>query len=423
MSLSEVAEIAELASTNVQESADPDLSLIPPEYHEFAEVFSKKESDKLPEHRSYDHRIPLEEGAVPPWAQSIYHLTPEELDVLRKYIDDNLGKRFLRASHSPCAAPVLFVKKADGTLRLCVDYRGLNKLTIKSRYPLPLIGELLDRLSNAKYFTKFDVHDGFNRLRMAPGEEWKTAFRCCYGQFEYTVMPFGLCNAPGTFQHYMNDTFHDFLDEFLVVYLDDLLIYSKTLKEHKQHVRRVLERLRDAGLYLKPSKCVFHVQEVSFLGFVIGPEGVKMDPEKVEAITSWPAPRSVHDIRVFLGLASFYRRFIDSFSRIVTPLTNLLKKGKKFHWDKTAQKAFEKLKTSFTTAPVLRHFDPSLEVVLETDASDCAMQDWQSVGPCRVYALAPIRPIDLGIRILQVRSGISMAGFMLGSVRNRQSMK
>ena len=188
---------------------------------------------------------------------------------------------------------------------------------------------------------------------MALGEEWKTAFRCRSGQFEYTVIPFTLCNAPGTFQHYINDTFHDFLDEFLVVYLDDLLIYSKTLKEHKQHVRRVLERLRDAGLYLKPSKCVFHVQEVSFLGFVIGPEGVKMDPEKVEAITSWPAPCSVHDIRVFLGLASFYRRFIDSFSRIVTPLTNLLKKGKKFHWDKTAQKAFEKLKTSFTTAPVL----------------------------------------------------------------------
>ena len=367
-------EVAELASTTTQEpSPDPDLSQIPPEYHEFAEVFSKKESDKLPEHRPYDHRIQLEEGAIPPSAQPIYHLTPEELDVLRKYIDENLIKRFLRPSHSPCGAPVLFVKKPDGSLRLCVDYRALNKLTIKNRYPLPLIGELLDRLSNAKFFTKFDVRDGFNRLRMGAGEEWKTAFRCRYGSFEYTVMPFGLCNAPGTFQHYMNDTFRDFLDEFLVVYLDDLLIYSKTMKEHKQHVRRVLERLRDAGLYLKPSKCVFHVQEVTFLGFVIGPDGVKMDPAKVEAITSWPTPRSVHDIRVFLGLASFYRRFIDNFSQIVTPLTNLLKKGKKFHWDKPTQKAFEKLKTSFTTAPILRHFDPSLDVIVETDASDRAM--------------------------------------------------
>jgi Reverse transcriptase (RNA-dependent DNA polymerase)/RNase H-like domain found in reverse transcriptase/Integrase zinc binding domain/Chromo (CHRromatin Organisation MOdifier) domain/Integrase core domain len=368
------AEIAELASTTIEESSsDPDLSQIPPEYHEFAEVFSKKESDKLPQHRPYDHRIELEEGATPPSVQPIYRLTPEELDVLRKYIDEHLIKGSLRPSNSPCGAPVLFVKKPDGSLRLCVDYRGLNKLTIKNRYPLPLIGELLDRLSKAKYFTKFDVRDGFNRLRIAPGEEWKTAFRCRYGLFEYTVMPFGLCNAPGTFQHYMNDTFHDFLDEFLIVYLDDLLIYSKTLKEHKQHVRKVLERLRDAGLYLKPSKCVFHVEEVTFLGFVIGPDGVKMDPAKVEAITSWPTPRSVHDIRVFLGLASFYRRFIDNFSGIVAPLTNLLKKGKRFHWDKSTQKAFEKLRASFTTAPILRHFDPSLEVILETDASDRAM--------------------------------------------------
>jgi len=187
------------------------------------------------------------------------------------------------------------------------------------------------------------------------------------------MMPFGLCNAPGTFQHYMNDTFRDFLDEFLVVYLNNLLIYSKTLKEHKQHVRRVLERLRDVGLYLKPSKCVFHVQEVTFLGFVIGLDGMKMDPAKVEAITSWPIPRSIHDIRGFLGLASFYHHFIDNFSRIITPLTNLLKKGKKFHWDKSTQKAFEKLKTSFTTTPILQHFNPSLKVVLETNASDHTM--------------------------------------------------
>src|SRR5436190_1033665 len=208
---------------------------------------------------------------------------------------------------------------------------------------------------------------------MAMGEEWKTAFRCRYGLFEYTVMPFGLCNAPGTFQHYMNDTFREFLDEFLVVYLDDLLIYSDTLKEHKRHVRKVLERLRDAGLYLKPSKCVFHVQEVTFLGFIIGPDGVKMDPAKVEAITSWPTPGSVHDIRMFLGLANFYRRFINKFSRIVVPLTNLLKKGKKFIWDESSKKAFERLKTAFTTAPVLRHFDPLLTCVVETDASDRAM--------------------------------------------------
>jgi hypothetical protein len=149
-----------------------------------------------------------------------------------------------------------------------------------------LIGELLERISKAKYFSKFDVRDGYNRLRMAPGEEWKTVFRCRYGLFKYTVMPFGLCNAPGTFQHYMNDTFREFLDEFLVVYLDDLLVYLSTLKEHKEHVRRVLARLQEAGLFLKPSKCEFHMQEVEFLGFIIGEHGVRMDPGKVDAVTS-----------------------------------------------------------------------------------------------------------------------------------------
>jgi len=191
-----------------------------------------------------------------------------------------MQKGFIRPSQAPCGAPIL-VKKADGSLRLCVDYRGLNKITKNNRYLLPLIGEMLDRISRAKVFTKFDVHDRYHRLRMKAGEEWKTAFRCRYGLFEYTVMPFGLCNAPGTFQFYMNDTFRDMLDQFLIVYLDDMLIYSDSLAEHKRHVRKVLERLREAELYLKPSKCEFHKGEVSFLGYVIRPNGVRMDPAKL----------------------------------------------------------------------------------------------------------------------------------------------
>jgi len=304
---------AELASTSLVTERAPNLSLIPPEYHEFADLFSKTEAKKLPPHRPYDHQIPLEPGTTPPFG-TIYSLSPMELETLQKYIEDNLNKGFIRHSQAPCGAPVLFVKKADGSLRLCVDYRGLNKISKKNRYPLPLIRELLDRISRAKYFTKMDVRDRYHRLRIATGEEWKTGFRCRYGLFEYTVMPFGLCNAPGTFQHYMNDTFRDFLDKFLIIYLDDLLIYSDTLTEHKRHVRLVLERLRQAELCLKPSKCEFHVQEISFLGFVVGSQGVQMDPSKVAAITSWPVPKSVHDIRVFLGLANFYRRFIDNFS-------------------------------------------------------------------------------------------------------------
>ena len=368
-----VSQAVELASAQTGEAtSDPDLSTIPPEYHEFADLFSEKEADMLPPHRPYDHQIPLEPGTTPPFG-SIYSMSPAELEVLRKYIDENLRKGFIRHSQSPCGAPVLFVKKADGGLRLCVDYRGLNKITIKNRYPLPLIAELLERISRAKFFTKFDVRDGYHRLRMAEGEEWKTAFRCRYGLYEYTVMSFGLCSAPGTFQHYMNDTFQEFLDKFLIVYLDDLLIYSDSLAEHKRHVRMVLERLREAGLCLKPAKCQFHVEEVAFLGFVVGAEGVRMDPAKVEAITSWPAPESVHDVRVFLGLANFYRRFIRNFSKVAAPITELLRKNRKFRWTSEARTAFDSLRTSFTTAPILRHFNPSLPTILEADASDYAV--------------------------------------------------
>jgi len=246
---------------------DIDLSMIPPEYHEFADLFNKKRADELPPHRPYNHTVPLESGKAPPFGP-IYKLSPMELETVRRYVEENLRKGFIRHSQSSCGAPIVFAKKKDGTLRLCIDYRGLNKITLKNQYPRPLIGELLERISKAKYFSKFDVRDGYNRLRMAPGEEWKIAFRCRYGLFEYTVMPFGLCNAPGTFQHYMNDTFREFLDEFLVVYLDDLLVYSSTLKEHKEHVQKVLAGLQEAGLFLKPSKCEFHTGEVKFLGFV-----------------------------------------------------------------------------------------------------------------------------------------------------------
>jgi len=370
LSLQDAQQMVEQAeATPVKE---PDINDIPEEYREFTKVFSKEEADKLPPHREYDHRIPIEEGKTPPFGP-IYQLSPVELEVLKNYIDDHLRKGFIRHSQSPCAAPVLFAAKPDGGLRLCVDYRGLNKITIKNRYPLPLIGEILERLGSAKFFTKFDVRDGYYRLRMASGEEWKTAFRCRYGLFEYCVMPFGLCNAPGTFQHYVNDTFHEFLDDFLVAYLDDLLIYSKTLKEHKRHVKLVLQRLQDAGLYLKPSKCQFHQTEISFLGYIINQDGIKMDPIKVEAVTQWPTPESVHDIQIFLGFANFYRRFIRGYSRTIAAITKLLKKGVKFRWDTAAEKAFQDLKRAFSTAPILRHFDPSRPLILETDASDFAM--------------------------------------------------
>ena len=217
----------------------PDLSGVPPEYHEFADVFSKTKADILPEHRPYDLKITLEEGATPPLGP-IYSLSKIELDTLRDYIEENLRSGFIRPSNSPCGAPVLFVKKKDGSLRLCVDYRGLNKITRKDRYPLPLVSDLLDAPRKARIYTKIDLRHAYNLVRIAPGDEWKTAFRTRYGSFEWLVMPFGLSNAPAAFQRFVNEVFADLLDVCVVVYLDDILIYSDNPDEHRAHVREVL---------------------------------------------------------------------------------------------------------------------------------------------------------------------------------------
>ena len=354
------------------EITDP---VIPDEYRDLAEVFSKAKSEELPPHRgSLDHAIPLEKDSKPVFGP-IYNLSETELQVLREYIDEKLRNGFIRPSTSPFGSPVLFVKKPDGSLRLCVDYRALNRITIKNRYPLPLISELLDRFKGAKYFTRLDVREAFNRLRIALGDEYKTAFRTRYGHFEYLVMPFGLCNAPGSFQAYVNDVIREYLDKFAVAYLDDILIYSNTLEEHILHVRQVLKKLLEHGLFVKLEKCEFHVQKISFLGFVISPEGISMDPAHISTISDWPVPRSVTDIQIFLGFANFYRRFIDGYSRVVLPITSLLRtKGSPpFEWTSAAQDAFERLKVLFTSAPILRHFDPGLPVTLHSDSSGFAI--------------------------------------------------
>ena len=343
--------------------------LVPEDYHEFLPLFKKAVAEVLPPHRSYDHKIPLKEGFTPPFGP-LYSLSKPELQALRQWIDENLSKGFIRASSSPAGAPILFVKKKDGSLRLCVDYRGLNEGTIKNRYPLPLIRETLLQLSKARYYTTLDVRGAYNLLRMAEGEEWKTAFRTRYGLFESLVMPFGLTNAPADFQRFINDVLHPFLDNFCTAYLDDILIYSDTLQEHKIHVKQVLEVLAKAGLHLKPEKYEFHRTEVTYLGLIISNEGVKMDPRKIEAITKWESPRNLHDVRAFLGFANFYRRFIQGYSLVVAPMTALTRKDIKFEWLEACEKAFQQLKTAFTSAPVLKHFDPDQEVVVETDASD-----------------------------------------------------
>ncbi|KAG1536699.1 hypothetical protein G6F49_012934 [Rhizopus delemar] len=231
----------------------------------------------------------------------------------------------------------------------------------------------MDRLSTAKVYTKLDIRNAYHRIRIAEGDEWKTAFRTKYGLFEYTVMPFGLTNAPASFQGLINDTLREFLDLFVVVYLDDILIYSENLTDHYNHVNLVLEKLRGAGLYAKAEKCEFDVTEVEFLGFKISPKGIFMDQSKVSAITNWPTPRSVHDIQVFLGFSNFYRRFIQDYSKLTVPMTALTKKNVPFVWSTEADQSFQQLKTAFTSAPILHHFDPSSKIIIETDASDFAI--------------------------------------------------
>jgi hypothetical protein len=286
-----------------------------------------------------------------------------------------MQKGWIRESTSPAGAPILFVKKPDGTLRVCVDYRGLNDITIKNRYSLPRIDEMLDRLVGAKYFTKLDLRDAYHRIRIQKGDEWKTAFRTRYGHYEYLVMPFGLCNAPATFQAYINQAMHGILDVYVIVYMDDILIYSQTEEEHVEHVKAVLARLQTHRLYAKLSKCEFHRSEVKFLGFVVGRDGIRMDSDRIETIRDWPEPQSVKDIQMFLGFTRFFCRFVSSYSQVTALLTEILKKNEReamsghFELMPKAREAFKELKIVFSLPPLMRHFDPEKPILVATDVS------------------------------------------------------
>ena len=358
------------ASTN--DVSRHDAGGIPIQLRGFEDVFSKEEAGKLPPLKAGDHAIDV--NADPPYGP-IYNLSHNELAELRRYIDDMLARGWIRHSTSPAGAPILFVPKKDGGLRLCVDYRGLNKVTIKNRHPLPLITETLDRLNGAKKFSKMDLKEAYHRIRIKEGDEWKTAFRTRYGHFEYLVMPFGLANAPATFQAYINRALAGLVDVFVVVYLDDILVYSNSEEEHWNHVRQVLERLRQHRLYVNLSKCAFDVEQLEFLGFIVSINGVSMDPDRVKTITEWPHPKSYRDVQVFLGFANFYRRFIEKYSTIAAPLTDLLKGSKEgrksgpLEWKPEADEAFNRLRNAFTTAPLLAHFQPEQKIRVETDAS------------------------------------------------------
>ncbi|SOV07855.1 uncharacterized protein UDID_19598 [Ustilago sp. UG-2017a] len=348
---------------------------IPKPYQHLRDVFDEVEADKLPHHTEHDLHLELIEGGKPPQGP-LYLKGPKEMSELRRYLEENLEKGFIRPSKSPARSPVLFVPKKDGGLRLCVDYRGLNEITVKNRAPLPLIEEQLFLLRKARIYTKLDLRAAYNLIRIAKGDEWKTAFGTQLGLYEYLVMPFGLANAPAHFQSFINDIFRDIIGVYVVVYLDDFLIFSDTEESHVKHVTEVLTRLRSNRLFAKLSKCEFHTKTVEFLGYIIKPTGIEMDPGKVQTVKEWPMPASIHDIQRFLGFANFYRRFIAHFARIAKPLTSLVKpteRFRKFELPEEAQQAFHQLIQAFTSAGVLQHFDYHLPTRLETDASDFAI--------------------------------------------------
>ncbi|SOV07998.1 uncharacterized protein UDID_17258 [Ustilago sp. UG-2017a] len=348
---------------------------IPKPYQHLRDVFNEVEADKLPHHTEHDLHLELIEGGKPPQGP-LYLKGPKEMTELRRYLDENLEKGFIRPSKSPARSPVLFVPKKDGGLRLCVDYRGLNEITVKNRAPLPLIEEQLFLLRKARIYTKLDLRAAYNLIRIAKGDEWKTVFGTQLGLYEYLVMPFGLANAPAHFQSFINDIFRDIIGVYVVVYLDDFLIFSDTEESHVKHVTEVLTCLRSNRLFAKLSKCEFHTKIVEFLGYIIKPTGIEMDPEKVRTVKEWPMPVSIHNIQRFLGFANFYQRFIAHFARIAKPLTSLVKpteRFKKFELPEEAQQAFHKLIQAFTSAGVLQHFDYHLPTRLETDASDFAI--------------------------------------------------
>jgi len=321
----------QLAIKNKKNNEDQEVrDTVPREYHQLWDVFEKGEKMTVPPDRpGIDLGIEREEGKTVP-IKKIYALSYDQLPELHRYIKQNEDRGWIRRVKSGRASPIMFVKKKDCKLRLCADYRALNEVTKNDRHPLPLITEALDRLGGAKYFTKLDIKDAYHNIRIGEGDEWKTPFSTKLGTYENLVVPFGLCNAPAALQRWINEVLMEHIDMCCIVYLDDVLIYSNTLQQHRKDFSNILEARRKSGMKVKPSKCEFHQNKMEYRGFIIGREGVKTDPVKTQAIWDWTTPKKIMEIQCFLGFRNLYRRFIECFSRTAKPLYAREKKG--IHW-------------------------------------------------------------------------------------------
>lgn len=360
--LIQINTISQQSSSDGVSELHPDIAKL---LEQFQVVFASPTA--LPPVRDCDHSIPLIPGA-PPFTIRPYRYPPSLKDEIERQVAEMVQLGIIRPSSSPFSSPVLLVRKKDGTFRFCVDYRYLNALTLKGKFPIPVFDQLMDELAGASWFTTLDLISGYHQVRLKPGEEYKTAFQTHHGQFEFLVMAFGLSGAPGTFQGAMNSTLAPLLRRCVIVFFDDILIYSKSFEDHITHLKEVLTLLQQHQWHVKLSKCKFAQREISYLGHRISQADVSTDEAKVEAIVSWPMPTSVKELRSFLGLAGYYRKFVKHFAVIAKPLTDLLKKGVLFVWTQDQELAFATLKQALSSAPVLALPDFSRQFCIETDA-------------------------------------------------------
>ena len=378
--LAESTDVNNSAANSVDDAEQADLHKhIDSLQQDFADVFAPPSG--LPPDRGVEHVIPLLPDSQPPF-QRMYRLAPSELQEVQRQITDLLSKQLIEPSTSPYGASILFVEKKTGELRMVVDYRALNKVTVKNRYPLPRIDDLFDKLFGAKYFSCLDAASGFHQILLKDEDKPKTAFRTPFGHYQFKVLPFGLTNAPATFQAVMNNLFNPpkfradgslnpkhKLSEFSCVFIDDILVFSKTAAEHKKHLEAVLAELRDHKLLIKASKCVWGQTELPYLGHIIGKDGVKPDPKKVQSVVDWPRPTCLREVQQFLGLTNFYFKYIMGYANLTQPLTDLGKKNAAFIWAEECKLAFKSLKHALNSAPVLALPDPSIPFELVCDAS------------------------------------------------------
>ena len=354
--------------------SDPTQLVVVPEIQQLLLQYSQlfQEQSSLSPERYCDHHIELIPGEQPVNTRANRY-APTQKTEIEKQLADMLRSGTIRPSTSPYASPILLVKKKDGSWRFCVDYRCLNNITVKNKHPMPIVDELIDELSGAKWFSKLDFRSGYHQIRIAKGDEHKTAFRTHNGLFEFLVMPFGLTNAPATFQSAMNHIFEPLVRKGVLVFMDDILVYTSTLDEHVALLQQVFDIIQQHQFLIKLSKCSFGQQQIEYLGHCISPLGVSTEPSKVSAVQQWPVPTNLKELRGFLGLTGYYRKFIRHYGMISRPLTALLKKGTPFQWTTATHEAFSLLKQALTEAPVLAIPDFHQPFILETDASDTGL--------------------------------------------------